>query len=86
MIDNMTARRAAKYRDAIIGRMSACNARDLSDQEIERTLGPCVCGDWLVPCAQLLRDAGKLAYSDLDSVEQEIYLQPEVCAEFRACR
>ncbi|KVQ85548.1 hypothetical protein KTE60_22465 [Burkholderia multivorans] len=46
--------------DALIGRMIAEMATDTSDAEIERTLRPCVCGDWLVTLAKIMRDRGAL--------------------------
>jgi hypothetical protein len=54
-----------KYRDALIGRMIAAGAKDVSDAEIERTLGPCVCGPALVQWAKSLRADGHLVVDDI---------------------
>ena len=45
---------------AIVGRLNAEMARDLSDAELERCLLPCVMGRKLVPLAKQMRDAGEL--------------------------
>ncbi|EED97327.1 hypothetical protein L0Z42_29750 [Burkholderia multivorans] len=45
---------------ALIGRMIAEKATDTSDEEIERTLSPCVCGHWLMTLAKVMRDRGLL--------------------------
>jgi len=50
----------SKYGNAVIGRMVAEGAKDASDAEIERTLGPCVCGPWLVILAKVMRNRGLL--------------------------
>lgn len=55
----------------ITARMSAENAADLSDQEITRTLSPCVSGHRLVPIAQRLRDAGLLSYDRLLPLDRD---------------
>ena len=39
------------YREAILGRMIAENAKSTSRAEIVRTLGPCVCGPFLIKLA-----------------------------------
>lgn len=55
----------ARWRDAIIGRMIVEHASDLSDAEIARTLGPCVCGPRLIAVAKAMRECGTLAASDV---------------------
>lgn len=62
---------AVKWLDPIRGRMTADNAADLSDAEIERTLGPCVCGPRLVVAARLARDNGTLRYADLLPLDRD---------------
>ena len=52
--------------EAVIGRMIAEKAADISDAEIERTLGPCVCGDWLVTVAKVMRVRGALTNQMLE--------------------
>ena len=47
-----------KYGELIRGRLNAEGIIDTSDAELERALGPCVCGHWLVPVAKQLRDDG----------------------------
>lgn len=54
------AKRKAELAEQIWGRMTAENAVDLSDAEIERTLAPCVCGGMLVRVAKELRTEGLL--------------------------
>lgn len=49
-----------RYGDVLIGRMLAEKAVDTSDEEIERTLMPCVCGHWLVTLAKVMRERGVL--------------------------
>jgi hypothetical protein len=46
--------------DKIRGRMIEEGMRDASDAEIERVLGPCVCGAWLVTVAKVMRSRGML--------------------------
>ena len=53
---------AIKYADAIWGRLSAESAFVLDDAELNRILGPCVGGHFLVPAAKQLRDAGLLYF------------------------
>lgn len=47
-----------RYLPAIIGHMLAEDAMDFSDNEIVRTLSPCVAGKKLVEIAKVLRDKG----------------------------
>ena len=47
-----------KYGELIRGRLKAEGIVDTCDAELERALGPCVCGHWLVPVAKKLRDDG----------------------------
>lgn len=54
----------SKYGEAVIGRMIAYSAKDTSDAEIERTLAPCVCGNWLVTLARVMRDRNILVLSE----------------------
>lgn len=51
---------AERWADAIARRMTADHARDLSDDEITRTLDPCVQGHRLVVAAKWLRTQGRL--------------------------
>lgn len=55
-----------KYGSAIIGRMIADGAADTSDAEIERTLGPCVCGQMLIVIATEMRRRGVLTLIELE--------------------
>ena len=58
-MDNDTLiRYGEKYGELIRGRLKAEGILDTSDTELERALGPCVCGYWLVPVAKQLRDDG----------------------------
>jgi hypothetical protein len=66
-VARLVARGYARWGDAIVGRMVAENAADLSDAEIERTLGPCVCGPRLIVAAKAMRDAGTLTPASLDA-------------------
>ncbi len=50
-----------RYLEAIADRMVAEHAIDCSDEEIERTLSPCVAGPRLLVAARLLRETGDLS-------------------------
>ena len=58
MSNDALVRHGAKYGELIRGRLKAEGIVDTSDAELERALGPCVCGHWLVPVAKQLRDDG----------------------------
>lgn len=48
------------YLSTIWGRMHAEDATSLSDEEIERTLSPCVAANRLILYAKFMRDNGDL--------------------------
>jgi hypothetical protein len=50
----------AIYAPNIIAKLRAERVTDTTDETLEQTLGPCVCGVWLVPVAKQLRDDGQL--------------------------
>lgn len=50
----------ARYRKAVICRMTAEGATDTSDAEIERTLSPCVSGEMAIAVAKHMRARGLL--------------------------
>lgn len=53
-----------EHGEALLGRMIADGAKDTSDAEIERTLGPCVCGGMLIEIAKEMRRRGLLVLAD----------------------
>ena len=57
----------AKYGDDVIGRMVADGARNTSDDEINRTLSPCVCGPMLIAIAHEMRSRGILDLTKFDA-------------------
>jgi hypothetical protein len=57
-----------KYRDGIVGKLAAERIGSLSDAEIDRALGPCVCGDFLTACTKHARDAGSLQFSEVAKI------------------
>lgn len=49
-----------RYLEDIKSKLIVEDAINLSDKEIQRCLGDCVCGHWLVPMAKKYREDGLL--------------------------
>jgi len=56
-VDSLRAN-GMQFLEAIRGRLRADGAKDTSDEELHRTLGPCVLGPYLVKVAQVMRADG----------------------------
>ncbi len=50
----------SQYGDLIEARLQIENAKDWSDAELERCLGPCVCGSQMVKIARVMREIASL--------------------------
>lgn len=53
-------KRLIELGDAIAGRLTVERVTDLSDAELARGLGPCVCAGMLLRLAHILRECGLL--------------------------
>ncbi|WP_443190946.1 hypothetical protein [Pseudomonas indica] len=58
-----------RLRAAALGKMRSDEAQDLSDAEIERCLGNCTAGMWLVRLVKELRASGEITLVDIDVAE-----------------
>lgn len=63
-----------RYLDQIKSKLAVEEAANLTDLEIQRCLGDCVCGHWLVPMAKKYRDAGELTMEVTGEVSKQIML------------
>jgi len=81
----LASARDRRYLAAIAGRMSAEQARDVGDAEIERCLAACVAGQTLIPLAKRLRRSQLLSLSPDDFVISINGVPLMTCGPMLAC-